>query len=77
MMHTTQRNLTVTAIISKELYSSASKVYHPHAFALADNQQNCSEILLEKYHLYKRLSFVYKDLCQIVLEGNNLHLVDN
>ena len=78
-MHRTQRNLNVFTIILTELYSSSFTIYPQHAFAPEDNQQKYSEILQQKYHFpwHSQLSFGYKDLCQIVFEGNDLHLVDN
>ena len=79
MMHTILKNSTEFAITLKELYSNSSTIYHQHAFAPEDNQQKYSEISQEKYHgsRHSQLSFVYKDLCQIVFEGIYLHLVDN
>ena len=80
MMHRTPHSLTVFAIIAWEFYSSLSIIYPQHAFAPEDNQQKYLEISQGKYHYgprHSRLLFVYKDLCQIVFEGNDLHLVDN
>ena len=77
LMRTTLQNLTVFAIILKEIYSNSSTIYHPLSFLPKDNRKKYLEILQEKYDFYWRLSFVYKDLSLIKCEGINPHLADN
>ena len=74
-MHTIPQNSTEFAIILTEPYSSESTIYHPHTFVPADiiNEN------IQKSH-WKSVPITHdyhKDLCQIVLEGNDLHLADN